>query len=616
MAPAASAPPDAAVSADAAARRLRTPQRGRGSGACGGRGRAGVGPRRARRAGRGTAVAVVGGRGGTRCGSASRRRPDRTRSASPSSQTNFAPVLDLDQHFLRDTLQTGPTPGFTFFPHVGTRADRRARTTPVRRRTRRAARRIFVLPPDRRAADETACARKIVTSLATRAFRRPASAADVSALMKFYQTGRKDGDFDQGIEMALARILADRRKFIYRIEAEPAAARTGQPYRISDLDLASRLSFFLWSTIPDEELITAREPGAAQGSGRPRAAGAPHAEGSARGGARGQLRRPVAEPARAAERRPAADALSGLRRSAAAGHAPRSRAAVRQHRPRGPQRGRSARPPTTRSSTNGWPSTTASRTSTAASSAASRSAPTWIFAGACSARARSSSTTSKPERTSPVTRGKWIMANILGMSPPDPPPDVPPLPPRAADAAGNAKEPTMRQKMLDHRVRADCIQCHSMMDPIGFSLENFDGDRAVAHAPRTGTPVDRDDAGLRRHEDRRPGRVAHVAARLFRSVRRRWSAEKLLTYALGRGVEYQDMPLVRSIARDAARAGNTLLGARAGRRQEQAVSDEHEELPETRDRSTDRERDGNSASRKGATEMYHLEEDIFRAGRS
>ena len=98
-------------------------------------------------------------------------------------------------------------------------------------------------------------------------------------------------------------------------------------------------------------------------------------------------------------------------------------------------------------------------------------------------------TTSKPERTSPVTRGKWIMGNILGMSPPDPPPDVPPLPPRAADATGNAKEPTMRQKMLDHRVRADCIQCHSLMDPIGFSLENFDG-IGLWRTLDEGTPVD------------------------------------------------------------------------------------------------------------------------------
>jgi hypothetical protein len=160
-------------------------------------------------------------------------------------------------------------------------------------------------------------------------------------------------------------------------------------------------------------------------------------------------------------------------------------------------------------------------------------------------------TTSKPERTSPVTRGKWIMGNILGMSPPNPPPDVPPLPARPADATGNAHEPTMRQRMLDHRVRADCIQCHSLMDPIGFSLENFDG------------------IGLWRSLD--AGQPIDAAAQVFDGTKidgpaglRKWLltysdqfvevvAEKLLTYALGRGVEYQDMPLVRAISRDAGR---------------------------------------------------------------
>src|SRR6266850_3365155 len=167
-------------------------------------------------------------------------------------QTNFAPVLDLDQHFMRDTVQTGPTPGFTFFPHVGTvRIEGPYDASPAKDSPSR--RRIFVCRPTS-AADETTCARKVITRLATRAFRRPAAPADVNALMKFYETGRTDEDFDQGIELALARILASP-KFIYRIETEPAAVKAGQPYRLSDLDLASRLSFFLWSTIPDDELI-------------------------------------------------------------------------------------------------------------------------------------------------------------------------------------------------------------------------------------------------------------------------------------------------------------------------------------------------------------------------
>src|SRR5213594_4319197 len=148
-------------------------------------------------------------------------------------QTNLAPVLDLDQHFMRDTVQTGPTPGFTYFPHVGTvRIEgpfnaKQAADSPSRRK-------IFICRPAG-AADDAACARKIVSNLATRAFRRPATSVDVDSLMAFYQDGRKQGDFDQGIEHALARLLTDP-KFIYRIEAEPANVKPGDNYRISDLD--------------------------------------------------------------------------------------------------------------------------------------------------------------------------------------------------------------------------------------------------------------------------------------------------------------------------------------------------------------------------------------------
>src|SRR5437773_7410950 len=155
--------------------------------------------------------------------------------------TNFAPLLDLDQHFMRDTIQTGPTPGYTFFPHVGTiRIEGpfnavRSEATPSRKA-------IFLCKPAS-AAEEGACARRIITNLATTAFRRPVTAADVDPLMEFYQAGRKEGDFNAGIEMALARILASP-KFIYRIEEEPAGptvrtvADKVTSYRIKDIDLA------------------------------------------------------------------------------------------------------------------------------------------------------------------------------------------------------------------------------------------------------------------------------------------------------------------------------------------------------------------------------------------
>jgi hypothetical protein len=160
-------------------------------------------------------------------------------------------------------------------------------------------------------------------------------------------------------------------------------------------------------------------------------------------------------------------------------------------------------------------------------------------------------TSSKPERTSPVTRGKWIMTNILGMSPPDPPPNVPALPARVADATGNAHEPTMREKMLDHRISPSCTQCHRLMDPIGFALENFDG-IAAWRTEDAGAPIDAsaqvfDGTELEGPNGLREWLVGY-SDQFVQVV-----AEKLLVYALGRGVDHQDMPLVRAIARDAAR---------------------------------------------------------------
>ncbi len=465
-------------------------------------------------------------------------------------QTNFAPVLDLDQHFERDTLQTGPTPGFTFFPHVGTvRIEGpfnavQAKDSPSRRK-------LFVCVPATEA-EETACARRIVSRLVTRAYRRPASAADVDLLMKFYADGRKDGSFDDGVEMVLARVLASP-KFIYRIEAEPANAKLNEPYRINDLDLASRLSFFLWSTGPDDQLITLasqgrlKDPVVLERQVR-RMLKDPRAEALAENFAgqwlnlRGlQSSGPLPmiypdfdDPLRQAMRREVEllfDSIVNEDRNVAdllnANYTFVNERLAKHY---------------------GLPNIYGSqfRRVTLGPDMESR----WGLTG----KGAFLVTTSKPERTSPVVRGKWIMGNILGMSPPDPPPNVPALPARPADATGNAHEPTMRQRMLEHRVRADCIQCHSMMDPIGFSLENFDG------------------VGLWRTLD--ANQPIDASAQVFDGTRidgpsglRKWLlgysdqfvevvAEKLLTYGLGRGVEYQDMPLVRAIARDAAKNDN------------------------------------------------------------
>ena len=465
-------------------------------------------------------------------------------------QTNLAPILDLDQHFMRDTLQTGPTPGFTFFPHVGTlRIEGPFNAEPAKESPSR--RRIFVCRPTA-TADESACVRKIITALATRAFRHPASNAEVQSLMAFYESGRKDGDFEAGIEMTLARILADPR-LIYRIETEPANVKAGQLYRISDLDLASRLSFFLWSTVPDEELLGL----ASQGKLKDPAV------------LDRQVRRMLAD------RR--ADALSinfagqwlNLRGMDSVGPLPMVYPDFDDPLRRAMRREVELLfDSIVRDDRNVLDLLTADYTFVNERLAKHYGIPN--ISGSQFRRVALGfeldmrrgllgkgaflTTTSKPERTSPVTRGKWIMTNILGMSPPDPPPDVPPLKPKMNDAAGNAKEPTMRQKMQEHRVRQDCVQCHRLMDPIGFALENFDG-VGLWRTHDEGTPVDGSGqvfdgtnvdgpAGLR-------GWLTGYADQFVEVL-----AEKLLTYALGRGVEYQDMPLVRSIARDAARQEN------------------------------------------------------------
>ncbi|OLC45536.1 MAG: hypothetical protein AUH43_15915 [Acidobacteria bacterium 13_1_40CM_65_14] len=465
-------------------------------------------------------------------------------------QTNFAPLLDLDQHFMRDTLQTGPTPGFTFFPHVGTlRIEGPFNAVAAKDSTSR--RRIFVCRPTA-AVDETPCARKIIATLATRAFRHPASAAEVQSLVDFYTAGRKEGDFDHGIEMALARILADPR-LIYRIEVEPAHVKAGQLYRLGDFELASRLSFFLWSTIPDEELLTLA------GQGRLKDPAVLDR----------QVRRMLQDRRAEALAVNFAGQWLNLRGMQSVGPLPLVYPdfddPLRQSMRREVEllfdsivrEDRSVVDLLTADYTfvnerlakhYGIPNIYGSQFRRVTLG------PDMDMRRGLVGKGAFLTTTSKPERTSPVTRGKWIMTNILGMSPPDPPPDVPALKPKAGDAAGNAKEPTMRQKMLDHRVRADCVQCHSLMDPIGFSLENFDG------------------IGVWRTEDE--GAAVDASGQLFDGTKiegpaalRTWLAgysdqfvelvaEKLLTYALGRGVEYQDMPLVRSIAHDAARKEN------------------------------------------------------------
>ena len=460
--------------------------------------------------------------------------------------TNYAPGNDLDQHFLRSTIETGGLPGFKFFPHVGkitidgpTNA-KGANDTASRHK-------IFVCRPAS-TTQETACAKQIVDTLAKHAYRRPVTAQDTQMLMSFYQMGRKEGSFDSGIEMALRRILVDP-EFLFRRETEPPNVKPGQPYRISDLELASRLSFFLWSSIPDDTLLNLA--------------------------AQNKLHEPAVLEAQV--RRMLADSRSGQLVDNFAGQWLQLRGLQTQE-------------PTTaefpdfddnlrqamRKETElflasivhedhsvldlldgnytflnerlakhyGIPNVYGSNFRRV------ELAPEFDMRRGLLGKASTETVTAYVNRTSPTVRGKTIMQMFLGVSPPDPPPNVPQLKETASDVHG-AAQPSMRQQMEMHRKNEPCASCHKIMDPIGFSLENFDG---VGHWRTTdaGHPIDAQGqlvdgtkingvVGLRIA-------LLHYSPQFVRLI-----TEKLMIYALGRGTEYYDMPLIRKIVRDAAK---------------------------------------------------------------
>jgi mono/diheme cytochrome c family protein len=403
-------------------------------------------------------------------------------------------------------------------------------------------RRIFACRPAN-AREEVSCARKIVSTLARRAYRRPVTDAEVDSLLAFYQDGRKDASFEAGVQNALRLILASP-KFLFRAEPDPANAAPGTSYRLGDLELASRLSFFLWSSIPDDELLTV----AAKGKLKDPAV------------LDQQVRRMLAD--RRAEALVENFAGQWLFLRNLQGHLPDNSAFPNfDHNLRQAFRRetellfdsimREDRSLLDLLNANytfvnerlarhyGIPNVYGSRFRRVTLTDENRRG----LLGHGSVL----TVTSYPNRTSPVLRGKWILENILGTPPPPPPPDVPAL----TENGQSEKVLTVRERLEDHRKNPVCASCHRVMDPLGFSLENFD---AVGQwrAREEGGPVDASGqladgssvdgpVSLRRALMRRPEQFVGTMT------------EKLLTYALGRGLEYYDMPIVRSIARDSAR---------------------------------------------------------------
>ena len=462
---------------------------------------------------------------------------------------NYAPDNNINDVFLRATIETGGIPGYQFFPHVGkVRLEgplnaSRASETPSRSR-------IVVCRPPSGAGPrvEETCARTILSALARRAFRRPATPADVGMLMEFYASGRRAGTFDDGIEKALRRLLADP-EFVYRREVAPANVPAGGAYRISDLALASRLSFFLWSSMPDDELLTVAEQGRLREPAM----------------LEKQVRRMVADPKSTDLIKNFAGQWLNLRALATVQPNPgvypdfddNLRVAFRRevellldsivHEDR------SVLDLLTADYTfvderlarhYGIPNVYGSRFRRVTLGADLDVRRGLLGKGALL------STTSQATRTSPVTRGKVFLETFLGVSPPSPPPVVPLLKAPLQDNTGNAKEPTMRERMAMHHVNPTCSSCHSLFEPIGLALENFDGVGAW-RLQDEGQPID--PTGVLSNGTKIDG-VVSLRDLLVRNSEQfvRVMAGKLLTYGLGRGVEDQDMPLVRSIVRDAA----------------------------------------------------------------
>ena len=406
--------------------------------------------------------------------------------------------------------------------------------------------RIFTCrPPAGDPTAETRCARTIFSTLTRRAYRRPVTADDVAPLMPFYAAAHAAGGFEAGVRAGLERILIDP-EFLFRIERDPEGAAPGGSYRLGGLELASRLSFFLWSSIPDDELLAL--------------------------GARGALHDP--DVLERQVRRMLADRRARALVDNFAGQwlALRNVQGLVPDPNLFPGFDENLREAFQRETELFVESQLRADRSVVELLTADytflneRLARHYGILGVRGSRFRRVTltderrggllghgsilaVTSYGNRTSPVLRAKWVLENLLGTPPPPPPADVPGLP----DSGEHGEPQTVRERLAQHRRNPVCASCHAPMDPLGFALENFDavGEWRTHDA---GLPVDA--SGVLADGTRFDGPAelrAALAARREQFVET--FTEKLLTYALGRGLEAYDRPVVRAVAREAAADG-------------------------------------------------------------
>ncbi len=440
--------------------------------------------------------------------------------------------------FLKDTVKPegilDTTTNQAFFEGVGSvsiagpYAIKGPGDTPSRRK-------IFICRPSV-PQDEEACATKIITTLARRAYRRPVSAEEIPTLLMPYKTSRNHGSFEEGIRMALQRILVSP-NFLFRVETDPPRVASGAAYRISDIELASRLSLFLWSSIPDDELLGVAE--------------------------RGKLKDPAVLERQV--KRMMADARSNTLVSNFINQwlYLRNMETVLPDPAAFPGFDENLRVALARETDLFFQSMLLEDRSILDLLRADysflneRLARHYGITGIHGSEFRRVSltdearkgllgkgsvlmVTSYPNRTSPTLRGKWLLENLLGSPPPPPPPNVPSL-----KEDQNVRGLTMRQRMELHQSNPACSSCHSRMDPLGYALENFDGlgrwrgNVDSLGIPPDGTKVD-GPVGLRNVLLGKKDQFVITVT------------ERLLTYALARGTEPFDMPAIRKIVRSAA----------------------------------------------------------------